>query len=99
MRTSPERQAVYDALAKPPGSVPDIPVVPPMPDSIEWLGKLTSVSIKPGDVLVVMCPKRLSVRGYDRITETTKQHFPDNKVVILEDGITLGVVRKETDET
>ncbi len=56
---------------------------------------MTSVSLRPGDVVVIMSPNRLSEQGYQRLSESVKRHFPGHEMVILEEGMTLGVVRKE----
>ncbi len=76
---------------------PPAPVAPPPPPSeIEWLGRMTSVSLEPDDVLVLMSPLHLSDMAFERLTANMKEHFPDHKTIILEEGLTPGVIRKES---
>lgn len=53
------------------------------------------VSLKPGDVVVLSHPNRLSDRVVERLTASLKNFFPDNRRVVLEENMQLGVARKE----
>lgn len=57
------------------------------------LDRMNVVNIQPGDAIVVMHPKRLSLFAQDNIRKDMRKLFPDNDIVILEEGMTLGVYR------
>lgn len=57
--------------------------------------QLQKVSIKAGDVIVLMCDECLTKQAYQNIVREAKRIFPDNKVVILEEGMKIGVLAKK----
>ena len=61
----------------------------------EWLAEhLHVLRIEPGDVLVFSHPGRLSDVARDAITGKTVRAFPGHYVMLLEEGMQLGVVRE-----
>ena len=53
------------------------------------------VQIDPGDVIVLRTPNILSQLAIDHLTESLKKTFgPDVKAVCLEEGMSLGVIKK-----
>lgn len=54
---------------------------------------LQKVSLEPGDVLVFLHPGCLSSIAVESIIKTTKEVFPDNKAMILEEGMKIGAVK------
>ena len=52
------------------------------------------VSVKPGDVVVLMTDRVLSEMAVKNLTASMKEVFPDNKVTILPEGFKLGVMAK-----
>lgn len=60
------------------------------------MSETTKLSVRPGDVVIVRHPGRLSDTAFDRLAEQSVAAFPDNKVIVLHDGITIGTV--EVDE-
>ena len=53
---------------------------------------ISRASLKPGDVIVVECHSRLSLMGRENITRSLKKVWPDQKCVVLDEGMTLKVV-------
>jgi len=99
---APSKQFKPDGMPNPnydPGYVKPTPSPPPPAsvNKIEWVGKLSSVSLGPDDVLVLMYPKRLGNQSYHRLDEMLARHFPEHEHVILEDGAVLGVVGQGKD--
>lgn len=65
-----------------------------------WFLRLFStlriVRLKPGDVLVLEYPHRLSPERYEALKRQTHRVFGDGvKIAVLEEGMTLHVVRRE----
>ena len=52
------------------------------------------VSVKPGDVIVLMTDRAYSIDACQNILKSTKHVFPDNEILILEEGLQIGVVEK-----
>lgn len=50
------------------------------------------LTLKPGDVLVVKVPSRLSPEARAGLRESLRALFPEHKCAILEEGMTLEVV-------
>lgn len=61
---------------------------------IDWVeAHAQAVALQSGDILVVMVPHRLSLRAWESISRDMAAHFPGHKIVCLEEGMTLGVLR------
>jgi hypothetical protein len=50
--------------------------------------------VKPRDVIVIESPGILSLAAVERITEYAREAWPNNKVVVLSDGLTVRVMRE-----
>jgi len=67
-------------------------------DFIESLGKL---EYQDGDIIVLKCSHNLSLEEHANIQEVIKEHiapYGKVKVIILEDGIDIGILRKKIEE-
>jgi len=53
------------------------------------------VRLQPGDVIVLSTSKRLTMEAVDVLRERLGELFGDHRVAILEDGLSLEVLRKE----
>jgi len=81
--------------------------MPPMPEvkpakneklsGVEFLKAMQILSLQPGDIVVLNYPDYLSESAISNITNSIKAHIPDNKIIILEGGLTIGIIRKEDD--
>lgn len=60
----------------------------------EWLEHLSVLSVQPGDILVVRTRQMLSYKTVEWITEKLRALFPEHRVLILENDMELGVVRR-----
>lgn len=58
--------------------------------------EIKKVEVKPSDILVVTCKDRLSCEGFKRLHDNVKSAFPENKVVILDQGFSLEIISKDT---
>lgn len=58
------------------------------------LEKVRVIDLKPGDVLVLRHPLRLSLPAQSNIRASMRKVFPDNECVILEESLTLDAFRK-----
>jgi hypothetical protein len=57
--------------------------------------RIEVLELQPQDVIVVNCPCALSARSYDRIKQELSRELPrGHRVLILESGMTLAVVRE-----
>lgn len=65
----------------------------------DLLEKMAVVALQPGDTLVLMAAEALSDVAVATLNTRIKQNFPDVKVIVLDKGVTLGIVREETHET
>ena len=52
-------------------------------------------NVKDGDTLVVLHPNVLSVKGRKNLKSALKEAFGNKKLVILEEGMELEILRKE----
>jgi hypothetical protein len=58
-------------------------------------GEIASVSLKPGDRLVVMSETTLSLDAITQMQESLKRWAPDYPVLVMDNGLRLGVIRAE----
>lgn len=50
-------------------------------------------SLKPGNVIVISAQRRVSSESAGRIYALLKTIWPNNKVIVIEEGITMKVVQ------
>ena len=63
---------------------------------IRWLGDLQRVELKPGDLLVLKHPARLSAVAAQRLSEKLREVLPaGTHVAVLEEGLEIGVLGPE----
>lgn len=66
-----------------------------MEDRIEFVGEMQALALQPGDVLVMTAPGVIEDELARRIRHAFQAEFPGHKIVVLGDGMTLGVLRPE----
>lgn len=59
------------------------------------VSEVSSLSLKPGDKLVVRCKDDLSPEAVERISETLKPRFPDNEILIFPPNLEPSVIRPD----
>lgn len=57
--------------------------------------EIKSIGVKKGDVLVLMSEKQISPVTAEQIRLGIKELFPDNKVMVLADGLKMHVISPE----
>ena len=57
--------------------------------------RVAVVNIQPGDFIVLKSENEVSDELYTRLMETMKGIFPDNKCIVLDVGLDLGVLKKD----
>ncbi len=61
--------------------------------------KATLISqIKPGDTVVLRSQEILSREAIDRLRKTFKGFWPDNRIIVLEAGMSMEIYREKTDD-
>ena len=63
-------------------------------DELTLGGEVSVLRLEPGDVGVFTYPVKITWSERDRLKETFEHIFPGNKALVLDDGVTFGVVRK-----
>ncbi len=56
------------------------------------------VTIGEDDTIVLMHPRRLSEKALRHLEQSTRRQFPGRKIMILEEGMKIGVLGKEQDD-
>jgi hypothetical protein len=64
-------------------------------DPVDLLQSMQVLSLKPGDVLVVSCDRHITADMGERLVDLVRRFVPDNKIMVLESGLTIGVLRSE----
>lgn len=59
---------------------------------VRFLGDLAKLQLSPGEVLVLRSPHRLSAHESAEMADSLKSVFPDNRVIVLGDGLELAIV-------
>ena len=54
------------------------------------------LSLKPGDVVVLRHPGKLSDIAFAIMRESIQPLFPDNKIMLLEEGASISVIRDDS---
>jgi len=67
-------------------------------NQINWIEDLKKVNLKCGDVLVLKTIKSPTNAQLEAIQKIFLRVFPDNKVIVLEPGMELGVISGEVDK-
>lgn len=63
-----------------------------MTDEIRFLGDLQRLELKDGDILVLTTPLHLPPESVRRLRASVEALIPGHKVVVLGDGLKLGVL-------
>lgn len=68
-----------------------------MPEGLAEIGveEVRVVRLQPGDVIVLVTSKRLSLDAAEHMREHAQAFFDGHQVVVLEDGLTLEVLRED----
>lgn len=64
-------------------------------EEIRCLGEVQRLPLQKGDVIVITTPREVSEKDRTWIVETLSPAFPDNKVVVLTDGMKIGAMGQE----
>lgn len=64
----------------------------PTPQDISFT--ISKLDLKPGDIVIIRCRQRLTQDGVNRLRETMKLAMPDQKALVLEDGMEIAVLTK-----
>lgn len=59
----------------------------------EYLKKLKIVNVKKGDIVVLFLKTQLSKNAGEKILHQIKELFPNNKVIVLEEGLKMKIYR------
>ena len=62
------------------------------------LDSIKKVDLKKDEVIILRTERYLSEKEVDKIKKGTKKIFPDNRIVLLTEGLSLSVVRKIGDD-
>lgn len=63
------------------------------------VAEVERLRLRPGDTLVVKVPYWMNVDEYAQLSENMTKAFPDTKIVVLERGADLAVLRAEETPT
>lgn len=63
-----------------------------MIDEVRILGDLQRLALRAGDILVLTTPMRVSAEAAGHLREAVEKQIPGHKVIILSDGLKLGVL-------
>jgi|CXWL01.1.fsa_nt_gi hypothetical protein len=58
----------------------------------EWLKEMTVLSVKPGDIVVLLTDGCTTEAEQDRLKDWMREALPHNRVMILEHGVKIGVL-------
>ena len=71
---------------------------PGPPKQIDFIQSMQKLQLKPGDLLIVKCPFKIPEQYISKLSESIKNILAlsgfDNKIMILEDGMDIGVLSK-----
>ncbi|MFA5458387.1 MAG: hypothetical protein WC261_12235 [Synergistaceae bacterium] len=75
------------------------PMLAEMEKRVNWLQSMQKLDVKDGDIVVLRCRQKLSTETYKHLKaalqEIIKGFGFDVHVMLLEDGMEIGAVRKE----
>lgn len=63
-------------------------------NEVEFIKHCGVLSLQPEDVVVVRSAMQLSDVAFKHLHEKLQQYFPNNKIILIEPGIDVGVIRK-----
>jgi hypothetical protein len=82
---------------------PEIAEVVALADRLERLIEIFKdctirvLELKPGDVIVLESRKHMNTETYERLLNCCKMVWPDNNATVLEDGLRLADVTRESE--
>jgi hypothetical protein len=59
---------------------------------IRYLGDVRRLVLRPGDVVVLLVPGSIEPESAKRLSETMRANLPGHKVLVLADGLKIGVM-------
>lgn len=68
---------------------------------VRYLGDVQRLELRPGDIVVLRTPNCISMEAVKRLREYAEQALSDHKVLVLGDGLEIGVLGRayaESDE-
>jgi type IV pilus biogenesis protein CpaD/CtpE len=66
-------------------------------DGLDLIQSMQVLSLQPGDVLVLKTGRNLTADMAARLEGLAKSYAPDNRVMILDSGFDLGILRTITE--
>lgn len=67
----------------------------PSQSEVKYLKNMQAIHTEPGDVIVFKCPANTTQEQKHHIAEISKHLFPHSEVLLLTDGIEIGVIGKK----
>ena len=64
-----------------------------------YLGDVRKLTLKPDDIVVVTHKDDFSPEEEEQIMAQLKHHFPDNKCIVLAEGLGIGVMSPDDGDT
>jgi len=65
---------------------------------MKFIKTLQKLELKKGDIIVISYPGKLPPNAPVAIKESIKGVFPENKIVVLEDGMGIGILSPDNAE-
>jgi hypothetical protein len=62
--------------------------------NVEWLRDAQRVYLEPGDILVIIVKEELTCDEFDHLQLKARSEFPNNRVVVFQGDIDIGVIAK-----
>lgn len=65
---------------------------------METIEDVRKLSVSKGDVIVVRVKHAISHDAHERIKETVSRRFPDNEIIVLDNGMSIDVFTPKNGE-
>lgn len=65
---------------------------------VEVLERLRVLTLHPDDTLVLLSPEPLSLAAVDRMRELCEREFPGRRIMVLDSGTQVGILRQAEGE-
>jgi hypothetical protein len=66
---------------------------------IKFLGEMQKLRPEPGDIFVLSCERLLNRAQVDQMQRAWQQIMPNNKLIIFDSGMKLGLISPVSDTT
>lgn len=65
-----------------------------LPREVNYVEDMQALKVEPGDVIVLRHSGAISEMALNRLKISKKECFPDNKILVLEEDMKIGLLRK-----